>query len=229
MNTIQLKTRAGESIDALAKKASDIACGQGVIVEFDFNGIVCLVDSGTDPGLLYRDYMNASIMGWHTIGPDCPAEYTPDVQAELVQRKATQEAIWAQQKTEGEARDKADRELFATKTAGIDIEFVDQTGYLDWKAGNTDSYGACIFEYAESWAKLMQLAMAQGQPLVECAGPTSHDLGFLGITGYMYGAAVGVLFRHWKHGEAIREWHNGKYSHTCEGVVNPAVLTIAQS
>jgi hypothetical protein len=37
-----------------------------------------------------------------------------------------------------------------------------------------------------------------------------------------------TLARFWKHGEALRVWHNAKHGVSAEttGVVNPAVLTI---
>jgi hypothetical protein len=62
--------------------------------------------------------------------------------------------------------------------------------------------------------------------LREIAEPTSFELGFLGITGFMYGAAVQILSKCWKHGEDLRKWHNNEYGHEGEGVVNPAILTL---
>jgi hypothetical protein len=43
----------------------------------------------------------------------------------------------------------------------------------------------------------------------------------------MYGAAVSILANHWKHGEALRKWHNKEFGvENSEGVVNPAMFTI---
>jgi hypothetical protein len=35
---------------------------------------------------------------------------------------------------------------------------------------------------------------------------------------------VSVLVHTWKHGEALRKWHNKEYGHEGDGVVNPAVV-----
>ena len=94
------------------------------------------------------------------------------------------------------------------------------------KAKNTDPYGACVYVYAEGWAKLMQREIAKGKTVAECAQKTSHELYFLGITGFMYGAAVSILSHCWKYGEELRKWHNKDYGHEGDGVVNPAILTI---
>jgi hypothetical protein len=126
----------------------------------------------------------------------------------------------------GDAFQKVAREVFDLITKDVDIELVDVDAFNEWKAKNTDDYGTVIFEYAVSWAKLMQVEMSQGKTIPECAEKTSFQLGFLGITGFIYGAAVTILSACWKHGEALKSWHNKKYNHEGEGVVNPALLTI---
>ncbi len=45
----------------------------------------------------------------------------------------------------------------------------------------------------------------------------------------MYGCAVEALAYFWERGEQLREWHNGKYGHSGDGVVNPAVLVVGES
>lgn len=74
----------------------------------------------------------------------------------------------------------------------------------------------------------MQSEIAKGKTIAECAEKCSFQLGFLGITGFMYGCAVGILSVCWKHGEELRKWHNKKYNvkEDEKGVVNPALLTI---
>ncbi len=107
-----------------------------------------------------------------------------------------------------------------------------------WESGkekNTDSYGAAIYEYAECWARLMQAEIKKrGFERVDyvvmfgIAEETSLELGFLGITGYMYGAAVSILSQCWVHGEELRKWHNKEYGQDGDGVVNPAVITLTR-
>ena len=42
----------------------------------------------------------------------------------------------------------------------------------------------------------------------------------------MHGMAVSILSRHWAHGDELKDWHNKKYNHKGDGVVNPAVMTL---
>jgi len=110
-----------------------------------------------------------------------------------------------------------------------------QKEYADWKAKNTDPYGSEIFRYAEAWADLMELRMCDGEKLEDIAKDTSHQADTEGITGFMYGAAVAVLFHAWEHGEQLRRWHNlstqirneGEEANKKDGaVLNPAVLSV---
>ena len=53
-----------------------------------------------------------------------------------------------------------------------------------------------------------------------------------GITGFMYGCAVGILSQVWVHGEQLRRWQNkdtqigteGDEANEKGGVLNPALL-----
>lgn len=107
----------------------------------------------------------------------------------------------------------------------------------EYKAGlanNTDTYGAEIYRYAESWADLMEAQMKEGKLLSDIAEATSREADTSGITGFMYGAAVAVLSAFWRHGEDLRKWHNldcqigdeGEKANETGGVLNPALLSV---
>ena len=102
--------------------------------------------------------------------------------------------------------------------------------YHTRKATNNDAYGTAIFGFAEAWADLMERAMEKnGETVAECADRCSSTADTEGITGFMYGCAVGFLSEVWEHGEALRIWHNRKYdpkSPDDGGVINPAIITI---
>lgn len=100
----------------------------------------------------------------------------------------------------------------------------------DVVAKNNDPYGACAVRYAQEWAEAMEARIATGAKLEDIADPTSHEVdrrpGF-GITGFMYGWAVGFLAEGWVHGEELRVWHNAKYGVKADtGTVNPAIVTV---
>lgn len=109
-----------------------------------------------------------------------------------------------------------------------------ETEYEDYKAKNTDPYGARIVSYGEDWANLMETRMAKGENLVGIAKETSHQADTDGITGFMYGCAVRSLAYFWLHGESLRQWHNlktqikdeGEQANKTGGVLNPALISI---
>ena len=112
-----------------------------------------------------------------------------------------------------------------------------QTAYDEWKAKNTDSYGAACFRYAEAWAALMEKRLELGERLEDFAEATSHEADTEGITGFMYGVAVSILSECWEHGERLRRWHNidtqvdieGEKANEDGSILNPAILRIEQS
>lgn len=217
----------GNTFDNVAAKAKSIAKEKGVIVEFDFNGIKCLVSKDTDLQLLWRDYSNAHLMEWKEVGYDCAKIYSKQIEAELKKRIKESEEKQRLASIEYQKKDDLQRKQFEEKTSHVKMEF---KALSDWELGrskNTDPYGNCVYEYAEGWAKLMQVEMLAGNKLEDIAEKTSHGMGFLGITGFMYGAAVSVLSHCWLYGERLRKWHNKEYNHEGEGVVNPAILTIS--
>jgi hypothetical protein len=111
-----------------------------------------------------------------------------------------------------------------------------------WRKANeanppSEPYGHRVMIYAEDWANFMERDMAAGQTLEACAARTSQEADTDGITGFMYGCAVSTLAAVWKHGEALRRWHNlktqigteGERANASGGVLNPALLNISAS
>lgn len=225
-NHYKLETSPGDNFHTVAERASQIAASLKKTVVFEFNDIECFVAAGTNLELLWRDYSNSHLMEWRAIGPVCTEQYPADVEAELQRRTKERHEKRVKERVEQDKKDNVEREYFLKITDGVQIDLIDREQWESWKAKNTDPYGQGIFEYAESWAKLMQKEISEGKTLTDIAEHTSFQLGFMGITGFMYGAAVNILSNCWIHGETLRVWHNAKYKHHGDGVVNPAILTI---
>lgn len=105
--------------------------------------------------------------------------------------------------------------------------------YKDWYEKNSDPYSRACFTYAERWAEMMEkvIESSTDHPLnviCENAERLSHEADTDGITGFMYGAAVGILSKCWVYGENLRKWHNNEYNYDGDGVVNPAVITVSK-
>lgn len=107
--------------------------------------------------------------------------------------------------------------------------------YLSYELVNSnDFYSRGVVDFSIRWANLMEEKMKSGMTPEEVIEQYADELGVAadtdGITGFMYGCAVSALARFWKHGEALRTWHNAKYDVKSEsGTVNPAILTVAVS
>ncbi|HAV61687.1 MAG TPA: hypothetical protein DCY13_04890 [Verrucomicrobiales bacterium] len=86
----------------------------------------------------------------------------------------------------------------------------------------------------------MEAKIAGGEKLEDIADSAGHEVdrrpGF-GITGFMYGCAVGMIAKAWIHGEALRRWHNlktqigteGEKANESGGVLNPALINISET
>ena len=107
----------------------------------------------------------------------------------------------------------------------------------EWAAGlakNADPYGRGVYCFASEWATRMEAAIATGETVEACAKRTSREADDEGITGFMYGCAVGILAAWWVHGETLRRWHNldtqihdeGEKANAKGTVLNPALLNI---
>lgn len=224
----KLNTMAGNTFERVAANAKQIAQEKGVTVEFDFNGVCCLVTEDTNLEWLYRDYSNSWTMEWKTVGPDCVETYSKEVQKDFEERTKIREEKEAKRMAEYRAKEERQRKEFEEKVKGVSLELSDREGWKKSRKANSDGYGSAALDYAEGWAKLMQMEIAKGKTVAQCYESTQEGLGFLGITGFQFGCAVSVLAQTWKHGEELRKFHNNRYgvSEDKEGTVNPAVLKL---
>lgn len=228
MKNYKLNTMGGDTFGKVSEKAKQIATEKITVVEFDFNGVTCLVNENTNLEWLYRDYSNSWTMEWETVGPDCVESYSKEVQKDFEVRTKIREVKEAERMAEYRAKEEKQRKEFEAKVEGISLELSDTEGWEKSRKANSDGYGSAALDYAEGWAKLMQKEIAKGKTVAECYESTQDGLGFLGITGFQFGCAVSILSQTWKHGEELRKFHNKRYgiSEDKEGTVNPAVLKL---
>lgn len=224
----------GSQINDAIQEAIERAVGYPVRV--DFNEVSVEVRGDSDPKLIYRDWRRA-FSGYidKRVGPYPKAELSEEdkandakVEAENEQRR---EAACARWQTEANAkRERVEKQLENAEP----LELADAEMWQSWIDANKDFYGAACCTYAERWGRMMQVAMREGQSVAKAAESTQFDADLEGITGFMYGCAVGMLSKAWKHGEELRRWHNlntqigneGEKANESGGVLNPALLSI---
>lgn len=232
----EVSAAIGTSITSAIRDAINIAQGLQSRIRFTFNDVIVSVLPGSDPALIYRDWSRAidGCIG-KSIGPN-PARFLTD--EELVNDHRVRdenERRWQAQQAEWAAEAAAKRALVETKLAGAPrMEESDPEAWETFIMANQNSYGRGIIEYAERWARLMQLEMANGKTLEEVAQATAQEADIDGMSGFSYGAAVSTLVACWKHGDQLRRWHNldtqlgdeGERANETGGVLNPALLNI---
>lgn len=101
---------------------------------------------------------------------------------------------------------------FLEKVKGVTVEVEDQKVWAqfltDPKVLTDPLLGKIVIDYAEGWARLMQVEIATGKTVEDCVEQTFHELGFLGkLTAHQFGFAMGILYRCWKHGGDLIDWH----------------------
>jgi hypothetical protein len=231
----KLKTSCGDTFHKVAERAKEMASTSGFkgdAVEFDFNGVVCIVNKDTNLEYLWRYYADAHLMEWKSVGPFCKEKYDKNTKEELDDRRLAQEkkekaAQAAYEKKCAEQKAQVDA---VTKGVTLLIHPDKQNDYETYVSKNSnDGYSRCVIDYAEQWAKLMQVEISKGRTVIaEIAEECQKSLGYLGITGFQYGCIVSALSHFWVFGEELRRWHNKEYgvNEDQKGVVNPALLTV---
>ena len=208
----KLEARCGDEINHTISAAIKEAEKHGEQVVFNFNGVDVVVDSLSDPKLIYRDW-ERGLCGYLGENPTVGPHPKRELSAEEVASDATIEAEREKRRAEQRASsDKQKKELvlalqLALGNAGP-LELSDAESWQKTVDANKDAYGRRVVRYAEEWGRLMQVRIESGETVAKCAEAMSHLADDDGITGFMYGCAVQFLATCWKHGEALRRWHN---------------------
>jgi hypothetical protein len=210
MENYKLEPSIGSMFSEVAGQAKEIAHEKTfnptriITVEYDFNGIMCLVDWDTNLEHLARDYKNAHLMGWKTIGSKCVSEYSKKTIKEMEEKREASRIESEKRMTAYRAEEAVKRKDLEAKLKGIKIELLDVDGWnKSLEANSKDGYGKACLDYAENWAKLMQYEVANGKTIAECESRTSHEADTDGITVFMQGCAVNVLRQCWIYGEEL--------------------------
>lgn len=227
----------GAEVTNTIHEAAERAQREGRAIVFDFNEIIVTVRADSDSALLVRDYHRA-LSGYTDkhIGPYPAVELTDAEKAHDAAVEAQNEARRQRSQAEYDARQRAREAAAEAKLLDAPpLDLIAPEAWRDWydKQGD-DGYGRAVFTFAERWARLMQVEIAQGARVADIADRLVSEADIEGITGFMYGCAVSALAKCWRHGEELRRWHNlktqirdeGVRANESGGVLNPALLNI---
>jgi len=215
MKTKQLEVSPGNNIRSACDEAVKMAKIERCNVEFDFNDQKIIASPDSDPAALAKGYMD-----------ECERRHAEYVASPEYKRQ--------QEEYDRKQRERENKLNSMLAGAPEHMTLRDPEGWKKSCEVNSDGYGGAVMSYAERWARLMEARMAKGERIADIADECSHLADSEGITGFMYGCAVGILSKVWQHGEALRLWHNlktqirdeGERANESGGVLNPACLSI---
>jgi len=209
-------THAGEHFSTVADRAKEyflrLFNAKKTPVQFDFNGITCVVTDKTNVKHLYRDYGNAWALGHKIVGPNCEPEIS-DADAEKI-RLYQEESSRKQAESLRKSRER-DAQLLAEAEAFVaGIEF-------DWKEGDhaevaefmdaspQDQWVNHVRKTGILWGRILQKHVANGEEitkkLIDDTVPHYMDL-----SGSMVWACLQFLANEWKQGNIILELYEKK-------------------
>ena len=226
MNIKVIEFGCGSYFNDAASDAKHQAVAEGLVIEFDFNGVTVRINSKSDLRGCYRDYGRAHHIG-PIIGPDFPE---PDA-ATLEKEAEVDAARRAQMELEYAAQREKDRKkkVETLRDAPV-LQVTDRKAWDDWHANNRDGYGDAIFRTADNWGRAMQKHLNEHEAISQKqAEQLLRDVDDEGITGFMFSAAKSMLQQLWIHGDLLtkvyeedygseklffyRRWPNGQHSH----------------
>jgi len=224
----------GTTIDPIIRLAIEVAATRQMVISFDFNDVIVAVEPGSNAKLILRDWRRAmsGYLGEHPIIGPRPKS---TLSAKELASDARIEAENQRRRAEIDARYRAEEEekrnrVTARMVDAPEMEFSDREGWLAAEATNRgSSYGAGILDYAERWARMMQLEISEGKTLAEIWESTSFEADLEGMSGFSQGIATHLLTQCWVHGAELRRLHNAYWgSNSTKGTVNPAIFTIGE-
>jgi len=204
MEIEKLDVNLGYTFNVVADKAKRRAFKKNIIVEFDFNNIICQVSSDTNLKNLERDYSNAHLLGWEIIGHNCVDEYSKELKNEITTAKVLKKEYHDIQLEKLRKKETEDENSFDKLIKGIEFEIEDKEQYNYWKSKNTDPYGNVCFKYAEKWGRRLQLEMKGNYDLEELIRNFDLQPNFMGITGFQHSAAQSILRQSWFYGDELK-------------------------
>jgi len=215
MKTIKQEVAPGDTIYTACREAVEVAQQELCNVEFVFNGHTITATPRSKPDDLVKHFLD-----------ECDRKHAEYIASPEYKRQM--------EECERKQREKENAVKSLLSSAPPNMALKDSEGWKKCCEANSDGYGKAVIDYAEQWARIMEARMANGEQLGNIADECSHIADTDGITGFMYGCAVSILSKVWKHGEELRLWHNIKTQIHKEGenanasgtVLNPAVLTV---
>jgi hypothetical protein len=208
----------GNHISQVAEKLVALAAEKGRRVTADFNGFELFAVDGMSAG-------------------DVVGAYDAHCKRSHEEYEAKRRAHEATLEGQEELRAARERQRFVNAEVAkglLPFALTDEPFWKECVEKNTDGYGSCTIRYAARWANYAEAALEKGEHFASAVKRTSHDADLEGITGFMYGCAVGILSKCWCRGEELRRWHNKDTQIGTEGdeanesgdTLNPALLSI---
>lgn len=213
----------GSSLAATIAEAKHLSCtrremSMHSLITFDFNGVSLQIDKDSDLALIERDWKRASAgcLGDNpVVGPRPKPQLSSEELAQDARLKATTLACYNNALAEAAAKTKEHHARVIAKMANAPaMAFVSSEAKALWESRMHAAVGgnAKIMAYAERWARMMQLEMAEGKLLADIWQTTQTEADLEGMSGTTTAASERRLMRVWVHGVELgrlRDEYNG--------------------
>ncbi len=212
---------AGADITHTIHEAIKLSNQENRPISFEFNEVVVTITSNSRPELIYRDWLRA-FYGYipKKVGPEPAPELTQEEKANDARIEAQREARRQKARAEYEAQEKARRVAYEAQEKARRVavekklrlkpkmELADKAAWMLTVANNPEPYGRAVINYAERWARLMQIEISNGRSIEEVAEATSQEADLEGITGFQFACAASILTKVWTHGQQLNSWRH---------------------
>lgn len=184
----EFEAMVGDHILSVAEKAVRLVAAGHPSVVFDFNETRMTVTSG----MTANDVCNE----FGRIRAEAQAAY-----------EATPEYKESRLRAEEAGRQRAIEFNKAMKRAPSSMTLSDEGLWATLLKNNDDPMGKAISSFANRWACFMEMMIAEGSAVAECADRASSLADSEGISGSMWSFAYSSLVRVWIHGKELEAWH----------------------
>lgn len=202
-NNFEVETFLGDYLPRVFNRALDASKVTSLNVFFNFNGLNIFVKPDSILDDLREDMSNARLMNWDSVGP-YPKKYSAKLKKEIKSKRDHENKLMKIEMQKSIDKEKADKEYVESTIKGVRINLRNKELWNQIrKTQSGDPYSNAAIDYAEIWAKLMQVEVNKGNTVKECKGSTDRLLGYMGISGFQFSAAEKALKDCWIYGEEL--------------------------
>jgi len=205
------------------------------VVTFEHNDVLVKVSKDTDTRALLRDWergTNGYLGESPVVGPNPKPELSDEEKASDAAIKLQKDAEREREAIRWQQEARAHFERVTARMADApEMEFAGEEGRAFWQSlvdANKGDLGMGVLNYAERWARMMQMEMAAGKSLAGIYRETSLEADLEGVSGFSSGFGERALIQSWKYGSELAQVRKAAKEAWGRGMPFPGTKQIAE-